>query len=498
MMNKVKLFFLLRRNVKLSVRRHPMFEANQWGKFFGYIVASFLAIEFIAIGTLFGWMAAKDDVPEMIYLLMTFLLIIDFGGRFATQQTPLMLVKPYLLTPISKYSAIECFLVSQVLELGNLVWMTVFLPYVFIVWCGGLTTGAALGMLVTLHLMVVVNSQWYLLVRTLVNQSLLWWALPAVVYGLILGPLFFLPDAWTDMIFDFIGETYERLGSQWLIFAIFAVLFCVLFIINRRMQMRYVYSEISKHEKTNLKRVSEFNTLNRFGQIGEFLKLEIKSTMRNKAIRSRCIQGICFITFFSLMIAFGDIYSGSFSRNFLCLYAFVFFGAVNLTKVMCPEGNYIDLLMVHEENILKLLNAKYYYYCAIVMLPFVLMLPTVIMGKISILMILAYLFTSIGPVYCMLFQLAVINRDTLPLNDKITGKNQMENKWQGILSMVAMFAPVIIVFLFEAVFSLTLAYILLILIGLAFVVTEPLWMRNIYSRMMQRRYINLEGFHASR
>ena len=262
--------------------------------------------------------------------------------------------------------------------------------------------------------------------------------------------------------------------------------------------MLFVYDEVSKVETTKLKRVSEFKTLNRFGQIGEYLKLEIKSTMRNRAIRSRFIQGICFITFFSLMIAFGDIYRGSLSRNFLCLYAFVFFGATNLTMVMCPEGNYIDLLLVHEENILKLLSAKYYYYGGVLLLPFLLMLPTVITGQISILMILAYMLTALGPIYCMLFQLAIINKNTLPLNEKITGKNQLGNKWQSILSLVSMFVPIIFVFLFEAIFDTTIAYTLLIVIGLAFTLTEPYWMRNIYVRMMRRRYTNLEGFHASR
>ncbi len=497
-MNKIQLFFLLRKNTKLSVKRHPMFEANQYGKFFGYLAVAIMAIEFIALGTFLGWIAAKEDAPEALFYSLPFILIVDFGMRFMAQQTPMMLVKPYLLTPISKYSAIECFLTSQLLDSGNLFWMTFFLPYVFIVWCGGMTTWAAIGMLVLLHLIVLVNSQWYLLVRTLVNQSLFWWALPIAFYASLILPLFVLPDDMLDKIFDGIGSFISSSAFTWVTFLVFAVLFCVLFMINRKLQMTLVYDEISKAEKTKLKTVSEFNALNRFGQIGEYLKLEIKSTMRNKAIRTRFIQGVCFITFFSLMMAFGDMYSGSFSRNFLCLYAFVFFGAVNLTKVMCPEGNYIDLLMVHEENILTLLRAKYYYYSVILLLPFLLMLPPVITGRISILMLLAYLLTAMGPVYCMLFQLAVFNKDTLPLNEKITGKNQMENKWQGILSMVAMFAPVIIVFIFEAIFDTTIAYILLIIIGFAFAVTEPIWLRNIYRRMMLRRYKNLEGFHSTR
>ena len=498
-MNKLQLFWLLRKNTKLSEKRHPMFEANQWGKLFGYIVVGFMAVEFLALGTFLGWIAAKEDVPEMIFMVMFFLLIFDFGGRFATQQTPLMLVKPYLLTPISKYTAIECFLISQVLDLGNLIWMVVFVPYVFIVWCGGLSGWATIGLLCLLHLMVVINSQWYLLVRTLVNQHILWWLLPAAAYGAIILPIIFLPDAVADQIFDFVGdEIFEPYALSWWTFLVLAVVFCCLFAINRQLQMRLIYNEVSKKENTKMKHVSEFQALNRFGQIGEYLKLEIKSTMRNKAIRSRFIQGVCFISFFSLAISFGDIYNGNFARTFLGFYAFIFFGAVNLTKVMCPEGNYIDLLMVHEENILTLLRAKYYYYCAILLIPVLLQLPPVITGKYSILMVLAFLFTATGPVYWMLFQLAVFNRDTLPLNDKITGKNQMENKWQGILSMVAMFVPVVLVMTLESIFDSNTAYIVLIVIGLAFTLTEQYWMRDIYRRMMTRRYENLEGFHTTR
>lgn len=497
-MNKIQLFFLLRKNTKLSEKRNPMFEANQYSKLFGYIMASILAIEFIALGTFLGWLAAKEDAPEMLFYIMPFLLILDFGMRFMTQQTPLMLVKPYLLTPISKYTAIECFLVNQVLNLGNLFWMVIFLPYVFIVWCGGLPFWSAIGMLLLLHFMVVVNSQWYLLVRTLVNQSMFWWALPAAFYGLLIGPFFLLPDEILDKYTDFIEGMVDHMNSLWWIFLLFAVLFVILFTINRYLQMHLVYDEISTKEKAKLKHVSQFTALDRFGQIGEYLKLELKSVMRNKAIRTRFLQAVILPTMFSLCIAFLDIYKTSFERNFFCLYAFIFFGAANLVKIMCPEGNYIDLLMVHKENILTLLRAKYYFYCAVLLLPLLITLIPVFTGKFTILMILAYLLTATGPVYFMLFQLAVWNKQSLPLNDKITGKNQMENKWQGIASMVAMFAPVILVLLLQAFFSENVAYITLIIIGAAFTLTESWWLRNIYRRMMKRRYVNLEGFHATR
>ena len=497
-MNKIQLFRLLRQNKKLSEKRNVMFEANQYGKFFAYLGLAFFFVYFLGIGTFLGWVAATEDEQQMVFFILPFLLILDFGMRFMSQQTPVMMVKPYMLIPISKYAAVDSFLISLLFDSGNFMWWSLFLPYTFICVCGSMTLLQGLGMLLLLHLMILVNSQWYLLVRTLVNRSMFWWALPAVVYGSLILPLFLLSnkavDKLFDQVFDFIGEW----AFTWTAFLVCLVLFVVLFFLNRRLQMHLIYAEISKQEKTNLKRVSEFSALNRFGQIGEYLKLEIKSTMRNKAIRTRFIQGVAIITMLSLMIAYTDTYTSNFARNIWCLYCFVFFGAVNLVKIMGPEGNYIDLLMVHRENILTLLRAKYYFYCAIVLLPFLLLLPPIISGKFSLLMILAYLFITTGPEYFLLFQLAIWNKQTLPLNDKITGKNQFENKLQLIIELVVFFVPVALVLILQAIFSEDIAFIIMIVIGLAFTIAEPYWMRNIYHRMMQHRYENLDGFHSTR
>ena len=113
-------------------------------------------------------------------------------------------------------------------------------------------------------------------------------------------------------------------------------------------------------------------------------------------------------------------------------------------------------------------------------------------------MILAYLLITTGPEYCLLFQLAIWNNQTLPLNDKITGKNQFENKLQLIIELIVFFVPVLLVLILQTLFSDTVAYIVMIVIGLAFTLAEPYWMRNIYQRMMKRRYQNLDGFHTTR
>jgi hypothetical protein len=272
----------------------------------------------------------------------------------------------------------------------------------------------------------------------------------------------------------------------------------ILIAINRFLQVRFATEELSKQEKTTIKKAWKLSFLEGFGLVGEYLKLEIKSTIRNKTIKQKFIQGIVLISILSCLLAYTDIYSGKFAINMWCLYCFVFFGAVNLVKIMGPEGNYIDMLLSHKENILSLLKAKYYFYCAILLLPTLILLPTVISGKFSILMILAYILITSGVEYFILFQLAVYNKQTIPLNDKITGKANFENSLQLVIELIVFFLPVALALIFTSIFGDTIGYIILIIIGLILTLTHPIWLRNIYKRMMKRRYANLDGFHETR
>ena len=489
-----KLFKLLRRNIKLSEKRNPMFEQNRVAKIFIYLAFGFMCIYFMALGTILGWSARHGDETIIFAIMSMFILPLDFLMRFGTQQTPTMLLKPYILLPIKKVDIIDCFLVSSLISSNNFIWLAFILPFLFICACGAAGVMTSLAILAILMVHILINSQWYLFVRTLVNRHLLWWIIPVIVYG-----LFYLP-----FILDFEKsiDTFEELCNDYAItfttFAVSMVLLLLLFLINRKMQLKFASEEIAKKEKTELKKVWHLSFLERFGQAGEYLKLEVKSTIRNKAIKQRFIQGLVIIAILSALLAYTDIYTGRYAVNIWCLYCFVFFGAVNLVKIMGPEGNYIDLLFVHKENILTLLRAKYYFYCAILIITTLILLPTIFTGKFSLLMILAYIFITSGLEYFILFQLAVYNKQSLPLNTKITGKGNFENSLQLVIELIVFFVPVALAMILTAIFGDTIGYSILIAIGLLFTVTHQLWLRNIYKRMMQRRYQNLNGFHETR
>ena len=492
-MNKFQLYRLLRKNTNLSYKRSPAFEQNKWAKLLIYLGGGMFALYLIMYGCLAG-MGAEGEAGLMLAFAPIYMAI-DFLLRFIVQTTPGMMVKPYILQPISRYTAIECFLIGEHVSGYNWLWLCMFVPYSIILLFAGESFALVLLELVTCELLIILNSQIYLFFRTLINRTVLWLIPGLAFYALPFLPVMLSPKAST---FEKMTESLVHIGLSWYFLPLLLVVICALFFVNRHMQFIFVYEEISKKTERALKHVSEFAFFNRFGIVGEYLKIELKSNIRNKTMRTRCIYSLVAVIAFSLIVAYTTIYDSELMQNFWCLYCFALYGITALIKIMGQEGNYIELLMMHRENIIALLRAKFIFYSAVLIIPFVIMLPAVFTGKYTLLMLFAYMLLTAGFLHFIIFQLAVYNKQTLPLQLKVTAKGNFENGMQLFIELFALIGPVLITGLGYLLVGLTYTYIFMCVIGLAFILTHPIWIRNIYSRMMKRRYENLDGFMNSR
>ncbi|KAA6313930.1 hypothetical protein EZS27_035383, partial [termite gut metagenome] len=179
-------------------------------------------------------------------------------------------------------------------------------------------------------------------------------------------------------------------------------------------------------------------------------------------------------------------------------YSFVVFGVGFLTQIMGFEGNYLDGLMTRKESIYNLLKAKYYLYSIGVLIPLILMIPTMVTGKLSLFSAISYMFFSIGVVYFAVFQLAVYNNKTVPLNEGLAGRQNTGTAYQNLIATGAFIFPIVLCRLLDTFFGESATRWILLLLGLTFVLTAHLWIKNIYIRFMKRRYKNMEGFRNTR
>lgn len=494
----MSLFLELRKHGKLAAKRHPMYEKNKFGKFWMYLMAIFWAGYLVFFGTVLAF-AFESESVEAYHIMnsaLIFILLLDFLIRFPFQKTPTQEVKPYLLLPVRRKRLLDFLLIRSGLSGFNLIWLFFFVPFAILTITRFYGIWGVLTYCIGIWLLMILNNYWFLLCLTLINERIWWILLPVLVYGGIAAGLF-IPE--NSILFDWsvdLGEGF--ITGNLLAFIGTFLAIGLLWLINRGVMNRLVYDEINKVEDTKVKHVSEYKFLDRYGEIGEYMRLELKMMLRNKVCKTSLRTVFLVVILFSCILSFSEIYDGTGMKNFIMVYNFVIFGLLFLSNIMSYEGNYIDGLMSRKESIYTLLRAKYILYSIAILIPLILMIPAMATGKLSVLSCIAWAVFSVGCVYFGLFQLAVYNTKTVDLNAKMTNRHNAGTGLQNLIAGAALGVPLLLNFVLVAVWGDTVTSWILIIIGAAFILTSRFWLKNVYHRFMKRRYKNMEGFRDSR
>ena len=494
------LYRLVSKNQRLSVRRHPMFEQNKVMKWLGYIFIGFWAVYLVFFGVFFAFVLDGSNYESFDWINggIIYFLVMDFLFRFGLQETPAQEIKPYKMLPVPQNFLLNVFLLRLGLQAYNFFWGFFLVPFGLFAVVKFFGFGGLLLFVLGWWLMFVMNGYWYLIWRTLIQRNMFFLVIPLVIYAALIyfGTFFDETNPWLFSGCMMLGRGFCQ-GQLWA-FLIPVAVSTVLFFINRRMQRECIYEEIAKVEKVQKVKSREMSWLNRFGTIGEYMKLEIKSTLRNKVPRTQFLMGVGYMLLFCCLFAFTDIYDNQqFMKTFICVYCFACLGTMTLTSVMCVEGNYIDLLISRKESVLSLLKAKYVFNCVMLVFPMLFVLMPVFRDKVLLIECVSCMFFTSGCVFPFLFQLAVYNKQSLALNEKIT-RNGRGSKTQILFSFAALFAPMIVMYILILVFNIVVASWVMLALGIAGTCAAPLWLRNIYRRFMLRRYENMEGFRETR
>ncbi len=494
------IFNELRKHGSLAAKRHPMYDKNKAAKMLGYIMGAFWAGYLIFFGTTFAFGFA-DMVPNrepyhvMNAVVLIFILALDFLLRVPFQKTPTQEVKPYLLLPVKRNRVIDFLLIRSGLSLFNLVWLFLFVPFSFLTITKFFGVSGVFAYLIGILLLIIANNYWYLLCRTLINERIWWILLPIAFYGGI-GCLLFIPeDSPLFYFFMDLGDGYIAGNVLYFLGTLSVIL--LLWLINRKIMSGLIYAELAKTDDTQMKNVSEYKFFEHYGEVGEYMRLELKMLLRNRRCKGSLRNVGILIAAFSAALSFSGVYDGVFMTTFICVYNFAAFGMIILSQIMSFEGNYIDGLMSRKESIMSLLKAKYYLYSIGEIIPFLLMIPAIVMEKLTLLGAFAWFFYTIGFIYFCFFQLTVYNRQTIALNEKVANR-QSGNEIQMLVNFGAFGAPLILYSILNSLLDETITYTILLAIGLGFCLASPLWIKNVYHRFMLRRYENMEGFRDSR
>ena len=490
----------LHKHFYLSGRRNKIWQANNVAKYLYYVLAIFLCAYFVWIGCELADLTIKDNLGgyRFIYALMPIFLFIDYLFRYTTDHRLLMHIRPYLLLPLPKHSYTDYLILRQLIVFKNVNLLFICIPFGLKTVIPELGATAMIGYTAGLYLLLLINGQFFQFTQVLTARGLLYWLIPILTYLsiaiiVILTPS---PQGFLDRCAE-IGNAMIR-GEIW-IYAIMILLLIGMILLNRNVLEHRIIQEQytaapAKHDKNSI----NLTIFDRFNQIGEYLKLEVWSILRNKRLRLIFIFNTLGIFLFSLITAI-DPESDMVKSNGFLYYSFITYGLSSLSRIMCYEGNYYECLLMHRNSIQNLLLAKYYLYTTLLLIPLLAFLPIALIGKISFWTILSYALFAAGVAYRILFQMAVYNKVTLSMQATHTGKNANTNYMQLIVTLVTIISPLPIAALGTWWLNQpTLTNTLLSLLGIIFIATHRRWIIGISMKMKGNQYDQLEGFQKSR
>ena len=493
-------FLTLRQHFSLAEKRIKQRRANRIARYIYYALTLF-AYAYIAWG---GWqlanLASEPDYGgyRLIFMLLPLFLIVDHIFRYGTIRQEFFRLRPYLLLPLPRYACVDYLILRQIAQHGNLFLPLIAIPFGLKALLPAVGPMEMMGYTLGICLLSLINGQFFQITRTLSSRRLVYYLLPIVVYPLLFLPFFFVSSV-ADLFHQaaLFGQLIMRGNIAFYLPAL--CLLVILTLINRRVLLSHLYYEAytAGVAKTTKRRVLSLNFLEHFKELSEYLKLEVRFIQRNKRLRHSFINSTCFIIFYSIAMIWQSE-NGSTITATILLYCFSIYGIAFLTPLMCYDGNYYECLVMLPKSLHQLLVAKYYFYSALLLIPLLCLLPAVIMGNVSVWLILAFFLYTAGFTYRILFQMAIYNKVSYPMNasHSATRSNTKIPYMQYIVPFIVLGLPVPVILLGKNCHLENLSNLLLALIGLPFILTHQHWLKQINRRMRAQQHEQIAGFRG--
>lgn len=492
----------LRDHSRKAFFRNPMFERNLAVRIFMYFIFGILALELLAFSFFFDTLLL--EVGPYSLAIHTFnscvlyFLLGDFVMKFLFKKSQSMQIMPYLTLPIPKYKLYNYLLRKEFTSVWNLYPLFLLIPFALKAITPHFGIGIALLYILCFYLTCVGVSLLVNIANSYIERSGWRMFIPLIAVAAIIG-IGFLPGINYEIAGLRVGEAFLHLNP--IPYIVLLALLAFLWEANRRLMNEQVYRDLASAEQVSKASTTNLGFLNRFGEIGEFIELDIKMILRSKRLKQSLYVGILFIAYYFFMLyAFPDNegIQNPFTLLFFSIFVMGSMGMIMGQYIFTSESSFFDGLMARHESLLPMLKGKYFLYVSYALIAaLILSIAVFYKAKISLLFLVSTFFFVIGPVFFIMFLNAIFNKSYFNLMDgnafswKGTSGNTL------MITMIGMFIPLVVILIIKGIFGENAAYGTMLGSGLLFTLTYNQWLKWIYRQFLKRKYKNMDGFRSN-
>ncbi|WP_210462624.1 DUF5687 family protein [Rufibacter roseolus] len=235
----------------------------------------------------------KDPVAVINGALLYYFLF-DLAFRFFMQELPVLGIQPYLHLPVGKGKLVHFVLWKSITSFFNYMSLLLFIPFALKVLPEVYGLGGAWMWVLGLFLITLINNFLTLYFKRQLVEK------PLVTFGFLLAIVALATLDYLNLISvgAASGSFFRALGQNPVWVLVPVALLVAVYLLNYRFLIAHTYPEemrISKQSKVGTS--AEIGFLQRFGELGTLIGLELKLIMRHKRPKSTTMMSVLFLAY---------------------------------------------------------------------------------------------------------------------------------------------------------------------------------------------------------
>lgn len=433
-------------------------------------------------------MPGKDPIVIFTSYILYYFLV-GLLMRFQMQELPSLSIQPYLTQNIPRKMMLRFLNSRSMVHIINFLPLFVFVPFTLVVIRPAYGAVAATCFFIAMMALVVNNHFLNMYIkRKSMNNS--WYLLFVLLLIAALKGLEYLKVL-----------SFEKASSTIFIFLLQHPWLCLLpiamatttFLINNRYLRNHLYIEELVSEK-KLKTSQDYSFLNRYGNMGDMIALELKLIFRNKRPRSTVIISAVILLYGFI---FYPKYIQSESYTAIFLFALIITGIFisNYGQFLFAwQSSHFDGMMTYNINMRQYIKAKFTLFIVVCSLQFVLASFYGFMNWHILPIQLAAFLYGIGVNSFVTIYAATYNYRYLNLTKSASMNFQGIGGVQWLQSLFFAFGPAIIFYVLNRFAGFWVAIVSISAMGIIGLVCKEFLINWLVLQFQVRKHKILEGF----
>lgn len=459
-------------------------------------LALYFAVNFLALGIMIPKiMQEKFPDADPVSMFNSYLLIyfaFDLLFRQMLQSLPTISFKPFIILNIKRSRISRYLLFRSAIHFFNFLPYFLLIPVTFSLVAANYSPVVTLAWFVGVSLMIFTNHFLTTYLKWWINES----GYGFYIFIGIFATLYAINYLGILSLTGLFGQFFDLILHHpiWCLALIIPVV--TLYILNDIYLRSNLYLNlVEKKQKDSA--VRDFSWMNRFGEYGKFVSLDVRMIWRNKRPRTQFMMTILFL-FYGLLI-YKDTGHG------IPEFMFIIGGLLMVSMFSISLGQffpawhskYFSMLMTQNFKMKQFLQSFYYMNVAASFVYYLLTLPYMLLDTRIIYYHSAMLIYHIGVNMNLIFLFGKNSKRALDLSGSSMFNYQGMGAAQWLISFPLIFGPVLIYFLAKLALGANGALLFLSGLGVAGILLQPQLFNYFTKAYLQQKHRLIRDYKNS-